>query len=111
MAECVRPVARIIGATGNIFSIIGIAARALRAAGQRDRAGEMTRRAMHAGSYQEALAVVMEYVDAAGVDADVTECPECGRGIRVGGLLYSGTLDEDVCPSCYKAYEDDGPGL
>jgi hypothetical protein len=47
-----NPVARLIGADSNVFNLIGIAARALKAAGLRDQAREMTERCFAAHSYE-----------------------------------------------------------
>jgi hypothetical protein len=47
---------------GNIFSIIGKAARILRDEGLRDEAKEMTGRVMKSSSYGEALCIIGEYV-------------------------------------------------
>ena len=66
-ADCGRPyskpVAKLIGTDGNIFALIGVAARALREAGQCDEAATMTARCFAAHSYQEALAIIAEYVE------------------------------------------------
>lgn len=58
-----KPVAKLIGAGGNVFNLIGLAARALKQAGLRDEAKEMTARCMAAHSYDEALAIIAEYVE------------------------------------------------
>lgn len=59
-----RPDAPIIGAPGNIFSVIGIARRALKKAGLKDEAEEMQRRIITtAKSYNQALQMVMHYVN------------------------------------------------
>ncbi len=58
-----KPVAKLIGADGNVFNLIGIAARALKGAGQREEAKEMTARCFAARSYDEALAIIAEYVE------------------------------------------------
>ncbi|MDR3344442.1 MAG: hypothetical protein LBT21_02435 [Oscillospiraceae bacterium] len=66
------PNAPIIGADGNVFSIIGIASRTLKDHGLRDEAKEMSARAFTSGSYDEALGIIMEYVNpvSAGGDED-----------------------------------------
>ncbi|MDR1961184.1 MAG: hypothetical protein LBQ16_02765, partial [Gracilibacteraceae bacterium] len=63
-----KPEAPIIGADANVFNIIGIAARALRRAGMPEQAKEMSAKAMQSGSYDEALGVIMEYVEPADVE-------------------------------------------
>ncbi len=58
-----KPKCKLTGADGNIFNLIGLARKALREAGQRDKGEEMTNRVYEAKSYDEALKTIMEYVD------------------------------------------------
>ena len=58
-----KPKAKLIGADGNIFNLIGIASRSLKIADQNDKATEMSKRVMSSGSYDEALSIIMEYVE------------------------------------------------
>ena len=58
-----KPKAKLIGADGNIFNLIGIASRSLKRAGQNDKATEMSKRVMNSSSYDEALSIIMEYVE------------------------------------------------
>jgi len=58
-----KPRCKLIGEDGNIFNLIGIAARALRKAGLADKATEMSEKIMQSKSYEEALSVIMEYVE------------------------------------------------
>lgn len=59
-----KPKCRLIGEDGNIFNLMGIAIRTLKKAGEAEKAKEMTRRiTTEAKSYDEALAILMEYVD------------------------------------------------
>ena len=58
-----KPAMRLEGRDGNIFSILGRAARLLKGAGQKDQAEEMFRRVTSSGSYGEALHIISEYVD------------------------------------------------
>lgn len=58
-----KPKAKLIGADGNVFNLIGIASRSLKRAGQNDKATEMSKRVMSSGSYDEALSIIMEYVE------------------------------------------------
>jgi hypothetical protein len=67
------PEAPIIGQDGNIFNVIGIAARALRENGLADQAKEMSERAFASGSYDQALGVIMEYVTPVSVDDGMDE--------------------------------------
>ena len=61
--EVKKPKAKLIGADGNIFNLIGIASRSLKIAGQNDKVTEMSERVMSSGSYDEALSIIMEYVE------------------------------------------------
>ncbi|MHB8075671.1 MAG: DUF4314 domain-containing protein [Desulfosporosinus fructosivorans] len=58
-----KPDASLIGTNGNIFNLMGIASRALKAAGLRKEANEMFERASASGSYEEALSILGEYVN------------------------------------------------
>lgn len=58
-----KPVCRLVGSDGNIFNLIGIASRALKRAGMGDKAEEMKNRIFSSGSYEEALGIILEYVD------------------------------------------------
>lgn len=61
--EVKKPKAKLIGADGNVFNLIGIASRSLKRAGQNDKAAEMSERVMNSASYDEALSIIMEYVE------------------------------------------------
>ena len=59
-----KPKCRLIGEDGNIFNLMGIVSRTLKEAGEPEKAEEMIRRiTSDAKSYDEALAMLMEYVD------------------------------------------------
>lgn len=58
-----RPKVTFTGEDGNIFNLIAIARRALKAAGKRTEADEILVAVKKAGSYQEALRIVGEYVE------------------------------------------------
>ena len=57
-----RPNAPLVGANGNIFNLLGIASRTLKDHGFYDQAKEMGDRVLQSGSYNEALAIIQEYV-------------------------------------------------
>ena len=59
-----QPLCPLIGQDGNIFNLVGIAARTLREAGLRDQAKELTHRIFsgECHSYGEALCLIGEYV-------------------------------------------------
>jgi hypothetical protein len=58
-----KPVANFSYANGNVFNLMGIAKKALRSAGLHEEATEMLARVQASGSYDEALAIMNEYVD------------------------------------------------
>ncbi len=59
-----KPRCELIGTDGNIFAVMGKASRTLKRAGLADQAKELTAKVMQSGSYDEALQIVMEYVEA-----------------------------------------------
>lgn len=59
-----KPVAKLIGQNGNIFNIMGIASKALIEDGKEEAEAMMRKRiTKHATSYDEALCIIMEYVE------------------------------------------------
>ena len=68
MQENDKPKVRLVGEDGNIFNLIAIASKALRYYGQREKVSEMTQRVYESQSYQEALSIILEYVQEAGDD-------------------------------------------
>ena len=58
-----RPACKLVGADGNVFSIIGRVKQALKKAGQEDRAREFVEKAFQAGCYNEVLRLCMEFVE------------------------------------------------
>lgn len=58
-----KPVVTFTGENGNIFNLLGIASRALKKVSQRDKATEMRSRVTKSKSYDEALLIIMEYVE------------------------------------------------
>jgi len=58
-----RPRCRLVGTDGNVFAIIGAVKRALRDAGQHEAASDFVQRAFRSKSYDEVLALLVEYVD------------------------------------------------
>jgi len=59
-----KPKCKLVGKDGNVFNLIGLASRALKDAGMRDQAKEMTEKCFAAHSYDEALQIIMTYVEA-----------------------------------------------
>lgn len=58
-----KPVCKLIGQDGNIFNLLGIASRTLKRAGMREEAEKMGKEALNTTSYDEALSVIMKYVE------------------------------------------------
>ncbi|MGA2434451.1 MAG: hypothetical protein ABSG25_04120 [Bryobacteraceae bacterium] len=63
MLDNKKPKCKLVGQNGNIFNLIGIASRELKNNFQADKAKEMQTRCFSAKSYDEALQIIMEYVD------------------------------------------------
>lgn len=63
MSEELKPKCKLIGEDGNIFFILGRVSRVLKDNGMADKAKECTNRVMASGSYEQALGIIMEYVD------------------------------------------------
>lgn len=62
----VKPDCKLIGEDGNIFNLMGLAARTLRCNGLAEQAAEMTGRIYACSSYEEALCIIGEYVNIIG---------------------------------------------
>lgn len=58
-----KPTVTFVGEDGNIYNLLGIASRALKKVSQRDKATEMRSRVTKSKSYNEALLIIMEYVE------------------------------------------------
>lgn len=68
-----KPKVHLVGEDSNTFNLAGIAGAALKRAGQRKEALEMYDRVVHAGSPEQALCIILEYVDEASFDDDTDE--------------------------------------
>lgn len=69
-----KPDCQLIGQDGNIFNLMGIASRTLRANGMADKAKEMQSRiTQEAQNYYEALNIIGDYVNITGPDEDEPE--------------------------------------
>ena len=60
----VKPECQLTGMDGNVFNLIGLASKALKKAGYPDKAREMSNKVFACGSYDEALAIITDYVEA-----------------------------------------------
>ncbi|MGF7185282.1 hypothetical protein GGQ84_001368 [Desulfitispora alkaliphila] len=58
-----KPRCKLSGKDGNLFNLMGVAARTLKKAGLKKEAKEMTDRVIQSKSYNEALRIIMEYVE------------------------------------------------
>lgn len=63
MEEDRKPMCKLVGEDGNIFWILGRVSRALKENGKADEAKEVSERVLASGSYDEALQIMMEYVE------------------------------------------------
>lgn len=63
MNENLKPKCKLIGEDGNIFSILGRVGRALKEDDQEEKVKEVNSRVINSGSYDEALKIIMEYVE------------------------------------------------
>jgi len=63
MENSSKPVAKIIGADGNVFNLLGIASKALKRAGEPDKAKEMSEKIFACKSYGEALSIIGQYCE------------------------------------------------
>ena len=73
----VKPDCPLIGEDGNIFHLVGIAAKTLRRNGMSTEATEMSTRIFNSGSYEEALGIIGEYVN-------ITSVNEPGEDMDMG---------------------------
>ena len=79
----VKPNCPLIGEDGNIFNLMGIAAKTLTRHGMREEVSEMRRRITESGSYDEALGIIGEYVNITSVDDEVCVDEDEGMGMQL----------------------------
>ena len=58
-----KPSCKLVGTDGNVFALAGRVKQALRKAGQSDKAEEFVKKLPACRSYDEALTLMMEYVE------------------------------------------------
>lgn len=58
-----KPSVKLIGQDGNVFNLIAITKEALRKAGEREKAEELSKRCLSADDYSQVLSIISEYVD------------------------------------------------
>ena len=69
-----KPKCKLVGEDGNIYNLMGIASRALKKNGLEEEAKEMFNKiTTEAKSYNEALCIIMDYVDVTGEEISEDE--------------------------------------
>lgn len=63
MSEQQRPTVKLTDQDGNVFSLLAICTRALKDAGQADVAARLLDEVVNCGSYDDALQIMMRYVE------------------------------------------------
>lgn len=63
MSETEKPTVQLTGEDGNVFSIIARVSKALKRAGQPEKAQEFRDKAMRSASYDDVLRLCMDYVE------------------------------------------------
>lgn len=63
-----KPKCPLIGTDGNVFALIGMTQKSLRAIGEDELANEVFQRVTSCGSYEEALGIMQEYIDVTSID-------------------------------------------
>jgi len=58
-----KPKVKLTGQDGNVFNLIGVCRKVLQKNGMAKEATELVNRCFSAGSYEEALAIMGEYLD------------------------------------------------
>jgi len=59
-----KPNVKLVGADSNVYNLMAICIQWLKGVGQGDKVHEFKQRVLNAGSYDEALQIMLEYVDA-----------------------------------------------
>ncbi|MCQ4770277.1 hypothetical protein NE579_07350 [Intestinimonas massiliensis] len=90
-----KPDCPLIGQDGNVFNLVGLAARTLRENDMKEQAKEMSARVFASGSYHEALGIIGEYVNITSVEDGLDE-----------DEYYDEDYDED-----YDEEADEGMGM
>ncbi len=60
----IKPSCKLIGENGNIFNLMSLASKALKKVGQDANAKEMCEKCTKSQDYDEALRIIMDYVEA-----------------------------------------------
>ena len=87
-----KPDCLLIGQDGNIFNLVGIASRTLKAHGMPEQAKEMAGRVFSCDSYHKALCIIGEYVNITSADR------EAGRPHSIRQQLKNNKAPETAAP-------------
>ena len=87
-----KPDCPLIGQDGNIFNLVGIASRTLKAHGMPEQAKEMADRVFSCDSYHKALCIIGEYVNITSADR------EAGRPHSIRQQLKNNKAPETAAP-------------
>ena len=87
-----KPDCPLIGQDGNIFNLVGIASRTLKAHGMPEQAKEMADRVFSCDSYHKALCIIGEYVNITSTDR------EAGRPHSIRQQLKNNKAPETAAP-------------
>jgi hypothetical protein len=58
-----KPTVQLIGQDGNVFNLIGLSVKALKKAGLKDQATELTNKCFEAEDYNQVLNIINEYLE------------------------------------------------
>jgi hypothetical protein len=76
MSEKPKPKVQLVGQDGNVFNLLGLCIKGLKKAGQYKEAQELQARVLKSGAYEEALSIMLEYVEDPGEDSEEEEDDE-----------------------------------
>jgi hypothetical protein len=72
-----KPKVQLVGQDGNVFNLLGLCVNGLKKAGQHKEAQELQSRVLKSGSYEEALSIMLEYVEDSGEDSEEGDDDDC----------------------------------
>ena len=103
MEQAIKPKAMLIGANGNIFSLLAIASEALKNAGMNDKAKEMREHVFLSTSYEKALSIILDYVDPVPAKdiSDDKKCWNCDKSCDGSFCTKEGSA---LCRECWEQY-------
>jgi len=61
MSDKIKPKVKLSNQDGNVFNLLGLCTSALKKAGQKDEAKELTTKVFSSGSYEDAISIMGEY--------------------------------------------------